>query len=178
MAIRTRILLAVPVILVSLAAPAVAQTRRLAPADILRVAAISDAQISPSGEWVVYSVGTNEGNQTVSNLWLARVGDQIAANPPTSRQPEQRRNWDGPRALARLLLPSGWNGSNPRWSPDSKSIAFISTHDGQRGIWVTTPGHQAPRLVATVRDKFFYYLRRPDTRMVTRLANDCVHFSK
>src|SRR6185436_8408847 len=119
MAIRTRILFAVPVLLISLATAAVAQSRRLAPADILRVAAINDAQISPSGEWVGYAVGTNEGNQTVSNLWLARVGDKIAANPPTSRPPEQRRNWDGPRALARLLLPSGWNGSNPRWSPDS-----------------------------------------------------------
>ena len=156
MAMRTRILLAVAVFLVSSAASAAAQSRRLAPADILRVAAISDAQISPSGEWVVYSVATNEGNQTVTNLWLARVGEQLTSDPPTSRQPEQRRNWDRPRALARLLLPSGWNGSNPRWSPDSKSIAFISTHDGQRGIWITTPGHQFPRLVAAVRETNFF----------------------
>jgi hypothetical protein len=70
--------------------------------DILRVAAISDAQISPSGEWVVYSVATNEGNQTVTKSMAGAVGEQLAANPPTSRQPEQRRNWDGPRALARL----------------------------------------------------------------------------
>ena len=177
MAMRTRILLAVPVLLVSLAAAAVAQSRRLAPSDILRVAAINDAQISPSGEWVVYSVATNEGNQTVTNLWLARVGEQLAANPPTSRQPEQRRNWDGPRALVRLLLPSGWNGSNPRWSPDSKSIAFISTHDGQRGIWVTTPSHQLPRLVAAVRETNFFITYAgqtlawsPDSRMIAFIS--------
>jgi dipeptidyl aminopeptidase/acylaminoacyl peptidase len=177
MAIRTRILLAVPVILVLLAASAVAQSRRLAPADILRVATIGDAQISPSGEWVVYSVATNEGNQTVTNLWLARVGEQNASNPPTSRQPEQRRNWDGPRTLARLLLPSGWNGGSPRWSPDSRSIAFISTHDGQRGIWVTSPSHQMPRLVAAVRETNFFityagqtFAWSPDSRMIAFIS--------
>ena len=41
---------------------AYAQPRRattsMAPADILRVANISDAQISPNGEWVVYTVSS------------------------------------------------------------------------------------------------------------------------
>ena len=172
MAIRTRILFAVPVILFSLAVPAGAQSRRMAPADILRVATISDAQISPSGEWVVYSVATTESNQTVTNLWLARVGEQLASNP-TSRQPEPRRNWDFARTATRPLLPSGWNGSNPRWSPDSKSIAFISTHDGQRGIWVTTPSRQLPRFITTVRDTNFFityagqsFAWSPDSRMI------------
>src|SRR5262245_24497382 len=112
------------VILCSNISPIVfAQSRRLGPADILRVATISDAQISPSGEWVVYSVATTDGNQTVTNLWLARVGDRIGVNP-TSRQTEPRRNWESFRGLGRPLLPSGWTGSNARWSPDSKSIAF------------------------------------------------------
>ncbi|HMH44526.1 MAG TPA: hypothetical protein VK557_13630, partial [Pyrinomonadaceae bacterium] len=30
------------------------QPRRFSPADILRVATVSDAQISPTGEWIVY----------------------------------------------------------------------------------------------------------------------------
>ncbi|HSQ23524.1 MAG TPA: S9 family peptidase [Pyrinomonadaceae bacterium] len=173
MAIRTRILFAVPVILVSLAVSAGAQSRRMTPADILRIATISDAQISPNGEWVVYSVASTEGNQTVTNLWLARVGDQLASNPPTSRQPETRRNWDFARTATRPLLPSGWHGSNPLWSPDSKSIAFISTHDGQRGIWVTAPTQQLPRFIATVRDTNFFityagqsFAWSPDSRMI------------
>ncbi len=34
-----------------------AQTRRpMAPADILRIANVSDAQISPNGEWIVYTM--------------------------------------------------------------------------------------------------------------------------
>ena len=172
MAIRTRTLFAVPVILLSLTVSAGAQSRRLAPADVLRVATISDAQISPSGEWVVYSLATTDGNQTVNNLWLARVGERVGVNP-TARQTEQRRNWESGRTLSRPLLPSGWNGSNPRWSPDSKSIAFISTHDGQRGIWITTPSPQLPRFITAVRDTNFFityagqsFAWSPDSRMI------------
>ena len=41
-------------LVISLAATATAQTRHgMAPADILRVANVGDAQISPSGDWVV-----------------------------------------------------------------------------------------------------------------------------
>ena len=133
-----------------------AQSRRpMAPADILRIANVSDAQISPNGEWVVYTVSTIEGDQTVSILWLVRASERLANVPPTSRQPEPRRNWDPPRIPARPLLPPGWSGTNPRWSPDGKSIAFITSHEGQHGIWVSGPERRIPRLVATVRDTNF-----------------------
>src|SRR5436189_1193794 len=135
---RKRILSAAPVILFLLAL-AHAQPRPLTASDILRIATVSDPQFSPTGEWVIYSLTTVEGNETSSNLWLVRVGDRPLTGAPTSRQPEPRRNWDGFRFGGRPLLPSGWNASNARWSPDGKSIAFLATHEGQRGIWITGP---------------------------------------
>jgi len=134
-----------------------AQSRRpMSPADILRVANVGDAQLSPNGDWVVYTLSTIEGEQSVSTLWLVRAGERLPGNPPTSRQPEQRRNWDTPRNPARPLLPAGWSATNPRWSPDGKNIAFLSTHDGQRGIWLAGPDRRVPRFVATVRDTNFF----------------------
>jgi len=57
--------------LFSLCASVRPQARRpMTPADILRIANVSDAQISPNGEWVVYVVSTIEGDQSVSTLWL------------------------------------------------------------------------------------------------------------
>jgi len=53
-----------------------AQPRRpnaMSPADILRVANVSEAQLSPNGQWVVYSVSTIEDNETISTLWIVRV---------------------------------------------------------------------------------------------------------
>src|SRR5258706_5768285 len=100
------------VAIVSLCASVRAQARRLmAPADILRIANVSDAQISPNGEWVVYTVSTIEGDQTVSIPWLVRASERLSNLPPTSRQPEQRRNWEPSRAQARPLLPPGWSGT-------------------------------------------------------------------
>ena len=134
-----------------------AQSRRpMAPADILRIANVSDAQISPNGEWVVYMVSSVEGDQTVSILWLVRASERLANVPPTSRQPESRRNWEPPGIPSRPLLPPGWSGTNPRWSSDGKSIAFLSSHEGQHGIWVAGPDRRIPRLVATVRDTNFF----------------------
>jgi len=120
----------------------------MAPADILRIANVSDAQISPNGDWIVYTVSTTEADQTVSTLWLVRAGERLSNVPPTSRQPEQRRNWELPRITGRPLLPPGWSGANPRWSPDGKSIAFLSTHEGQHGIWVSGVERRIPHLVA------------------------------
>src|SRR5258708_7076592 len=113
----------------SLSPSVLAQSRHpMAPPDILRIANVSDAQISPNGDWVVYTVSTIEGDQTVSVLWLVRASERISNIPPTSRQPEPRRNWESPRIPSRPLLPPGWSGANPRWSPDGRSIAFLSSH--------------------------------------------------
>ncbi|MEK6333452.1 MAG: S9 family peptidase [Acidobacteriota bacterium] len=150
------------------------QTRRaMTPVDILRVANVADAQLSPNGEWIVYTLSTIEGEQTVSTLWLVNTGERAGANPPTSRQTEPRRNWDLARNQGRPLLPPGWNASSPCWSPDGRSIAFVSTRDGQRGIWVAGPDRRVPRFVAAVRDTNFFityagesFAWSPDSKML------------
>ena len=165
-------------IISSLCASVPAQSRRpMVPSDILRIANVSDAQISPNGDWVVYTVSTIEGDQTVSVLWLVRASERISNVPPTSRQPEQRRNWETPRSPSRPLLPPGWSGTNPRWSPDGKSIAFLSSHEGQHGIWVSGLDRRIPRQVATVRETNFFityagesFSWSPDSRMIAYVS--------
>ena len=155
-----------------------AQPRRaMMPADILRVASLSDAEVSPDGEWVVYTVSINDGNQTVSTLWLVRPGERFFRIPPTGRLPEQRRNPETPITPGRLLLPSGWNAANPRWSPDGKSIAFVSTHEERHGIWVTDLAGHLPRFVATVRETNFFityagesFAWSPDSKMIAYVS--------
>jgi dipeptidyl aminopeptidase/acylaminoacyl peptidase len=154
------------------------QARRpMAPADILRIANVSDAQISPNGDWVVYTVSISEGDQTLTTLWLVRAAERFSSVPPTSRQPEPRRNWDLPRTSGRPLLPPGWNATNPRWSPDGKNVAFLSTHEGQHGIWVSGPERRIPRLLAAVRDTNFFITYAgepfdwsPDSRLIAYVS--------
>jgi dipeptidyl aminopeptidase/acylaminoacyl peptidase len=154
-----RFLISEPLIalLIALSPTAYSQSRRpLAPADILRISNVSDAQISPNGDWTIYSVATIEADQTVSTLWLVRSGDRPGNVPPTSRQTEPRRNWELPRIPGRPLLPPNWTGSNPRWSPDGRSIAFLSTHEGVHGIWIASVERRIPRLLATIQDTNFF----------------------
>src|SRR5438067_3243275 len=159
-------------------AVAPAQARRaMMPADILRVASLSDAEVSPDGEWVVYAVSTTDGNQTVSTLWLVRPGERFFRIPPSGRPLEQRRSPETPITPGRPLLPSGWNGANPRWSPDGKSIAFVSTHEERHGIWVTDLAGRLPRFVASVRETNFFITYAgerfgwsPDSKMIAYVS--------
>ena len=104
-------------------------------ADIVKVANVTDAQMSPNGQWVVYTVSSVDEDKNVSTLWLARSDTRT---PP------------------RTLLPSGWTASNPRWSPDSNSIAFLSTHEEQDGLWVIKLDKPEPRFIAPITTTNFF----------------------
>jgi dipeptidyl aminopeptidase/acylaminoacyl peptidase len=127
----------------------------MAPADILRVANVGDAQISPSGDAVVYAVSTIEGDATRSTLWLASTavsGRAGMRTPPT----ETRTDFDQMRQPPTPLLPSGWYGTNPRWSPDGKNIAFLGDHESQKGIWIVTLDRRQPRFIVPVQETNFF----------------------
>jgi len=141
-----------------------AQTRRpptsMAPADILRVANVSDAQISPNGQWVVYTVATVSDEETVNTLWLVRAGENLAdvatsSVPPTSQR-RPTMDWPDQRSAASPLLAAGWNASNPRWSPDSTKIAFLSDREDQRGLWIVSLDKREPRFIASLQSTTFF----------------------
>ena len=118
--------------------PCVAQPRGapMRVADLVKIANVADAQISPNGQWVVYTVSSVDEDKNVSTLWITRVPD-VRSNP-------------------RPLLPSGWTASTPRWSPDSNSIAFLSLHDEQDGLWVVKLDKPEPRFIAPVTTTNFF----------------------
>jgi dipeptidyl aminopeptidase/acylaminoacyl peptidase len=149
-----------------LAVASPAQTKPgMTPADTLRIAGVADAQISPSGEWIAYTVSAAEGDATRTTLWLARTG------PDLSRPAENL-------TMARPLLPADWNASTARWSADGRRIAFIATREGERGIWVVTlAGDRQPRLVASLRETNFYiayagesFAWSPDSRRIAYIS--------
>lgn len=123
----------------------------MTPPDILRIANVGDAQISPNGEWVIYTVSTVEGNTTVSTLWLSHLGAITS-----TVQRAATTAWPNERSTPAPLLASDWTGSNPRWSPDSSQIAFLSDHNAHQGIWVVSLDNRQPRLIAEVQNTNFF----------------------
>ncbi|HEU4832764.1 MAG TPA: S9 family peptidase [Pyrinomonadaceae bacterium] len=132
------------------------------PADVVKIANVTDAQISPNGQWVVYTVSTVDEEKNVSTLWLMRVGFEAVRS--------------GPRAL----LPSGWNAATPRWSPDSNSIAFLSNHDEQDGLWlikIEKLEKPEPRFIAPITATNFFityagesFSWSPDSRRIAYIS--------
>jgi dipeptidyl aminopeptidase/acylaminoacyl peptidase len=103
-------------------------------------------------------VSSVEEDKNLSTVWLARVGldSYPVATPTPPRRPTPYVDWPEVRSAPRPLLPAGWNASTPRWSPDSNSIAFLSTHDEQDGLWVVKLDKPEPRFLAPITSTNFF----------------------
>ena len=84
--------------------------------DLARVQRIADPQLSPDGKWIAYEVGVVDlaANKTVRHIWVVSS---------EGGEPRQMTRGDG-------------SDTRPRWSPDGKSLAFISTRGGNSQVWI------------------------------------------
>ncbi|HEX6701575.1 MAG TPA: S9 family peptidase [Gaiellaceae bacterium] len=89
------------------------ERRQFRPRDLLRQVQIQELDVSPDGEWVVYTRRTIEGNAYRKRLW--RV-------PWRGGRPEQ--------------LTNGELDARPRFSPDGSSLVFLSRRSGKSRAWL------------------------------------------
>jgi dipeptidyl aminopeptidase/acylaminoacyl peptidase len=94
--------------------------------DLISMQRVSDPHISPDGKWVAFALATpdKEANRNASNIWL------IPAAGGATKQ-----------------LTNGGHDNSPRWSPDGKRVAFISSSDGEAQIYfIAVEGGEPTRL--------------------------------
>lgn len=98
------------------------------PDDIYALRVPTDARLSPDGAWVCFAVkGTGPGKDGYRQaLWLVPA--------------------DGSAPLRQLTLGAGTDGS-PRWSPDGRTLAFLSDRGAilQVGGGGEKPGKEEPK---------------------------------
>ncbi len=129
--------------------------RLLALDDLYRMRDVDDPRLSPDGAWVAYTVTVRDS---------ARDEDRTAV---------YLVSWDG-RTTRRLTW--GTEGERaPRWSPDGKSLAFLSSRgDAHRAeqVWILPrDGGEATRVTA-LADGVSEYAWAPDGRRLAVIARD------
>lgn len=113
--------------------------------DLISMHRIADPHISPDGLWVAYSVSTPDldGNRNASNIWIV----------PTAG------------GEARELTRSG-RDSRPRWSPDGKSLAFVSARDGVPQVYLISLAGGEPTRVTSLSTGADNELWAPDGKSI------------
>ncbi len=132
-------------------APAQAQVPagpRFTVEEMLKLRRVSDPQLSPDGRHVAYVVTdvSLEKNSRVNHLWLV---------PTAGGEPVP-------------VVHAEKSDTSPRWSPDGKKLAFLSTRDGSSQVWVVpvSQGRAAgePTKITSLTTEASSFVWSPDGR--------------
>jgi dipeptidyl aminopeptidase/acylaminoacyl peptidase len=121
--------------------------------DYFQIRDVAQPELSPDGQWVAYTVRTKmlKEDKNEQRLWMVSThgGDPL---PMTAE---------------------GVSSSHPRWSPDGKYLAFLSSRNaGKSQVWLLNRlGGEAVRLTETVQGVNDFEWSPDSTRLVLILQD-------
>lgn len=137
-------------ILLALSTASAQQKRAMTFEDVLAIKGVTDAQISPDGKWIAYTVSSVDmkENAADADIWLVATSGGSAVRLTTSKK----------------------NDNQPRWSPDGKRLAFISAREERPQIFLISPfGGEGERLTES-KTGVQSFQWSPDGRQIAYVA--------
>ncbi|QDA59551.1 S9 family peptidase [Hymenobacter jejuensis] len=131
--------------------------RPLQLSDLAQMRDVSDAQISPDGNWVAYTVAMADtaADKRNADIWMAK--------------------WDGSQNLR--ITTSKDSESKPRFSPDGKYLSFVSSRgesaeDGQAQLWLLNRAGGEAEKVTKLKGSISDYVWAPDGKRIAMIIRD------
>jgi dipeptidyl aminopeptidase/acylaminoacyl peptidase len=123
--------------------------------DIAKIREVRDAQCSPDGKWVAYSVGTIDvkDDKHDSDIWMV--------------------SYDGQSDLRVTSSPD--SEGTPRWSPDGRYLSFLSSRTGKaRGnqVWILDRRGGEAMQLTDVKGRLQSYEWSPDSKRLALVIGD------
>jgi len=99
----------------SVATQAQTAKRAIAFDDMIQMHRVGEPEISPDGKWIAYTLSTPDmdANRNASNIWVVATSGG-----------------------APLQLTRSGHDSSPLWSPDGKTLAFLSSRSGDSQVYL------------------------------------------
>ena len=133
--------------------------RNLIPGDIYKLQTIGDPQVSPEGNWVLYTLSSVDSAKDKRNtdIWMI--------------------SWDGQQTVR--LTDNKESQNTPRWSPDGKYISFLSSRmGGSSQVWLMDRrGGEASKLT-DIKGEISTYSWSPNSKKLALVIRDPLDTSK
>ncbi|MBD0373135.1 MAG: PD40 domain-containing protein, partial [Pyrinomonadaceae bacterium] len=149
-----RLVVSLSIILIALVAAqslAYSQVKPLTISELLKIRRVGDPQLSPDGRWVAYTISDLnwDANRRVTQIYLVSV--------------------DG--GEAKQLTNAAQSSSTPRWSPDGKRLAFISSREGGPQVWTLDIATNEQKKVTNISTGASDPVWSPDGRMIAFVSD-------